>query len=328
MAATTGQTASTFQTVLGIAKEPQPATGTPVAASDFIPVTKFDVENKVTKLQDDSWRGSMVTTTAQQNGVTEASIDVEGDAFPDTIGYFLAGMLGDVATTGTATPYTHTIALQNGGNGQPTSYTITDSDSLSTRQYASCRWTDLSLTYDAAKLLTYKATGLGWASDATTTAPTHSYSNVLPAPSWACQASINGTAVGEVESAALAFKRTGTALYTLANQRTPYEVHVGPVDLTSTVTLIAKDESALLDLLADNVSALTIDLYPANANTELKIQMSGHKWQTVKKQKGNTWIEFAGTGMAIGNTTDVGASGGYSPCLVTLINSVAAATYA
>lgn|ERR1700753_695104 len=402
----TGQTASSFKTVLGIAEEPQPATGTPVAATAFIPARKLEVENKVVKLPDQSWRGSMVETVGMQNGPQSAGIAIEGDAFPATIPYFLAGMLGDIAYTGgtasgtpttttgalvagtttvipvtsatgitpgtvlaidTSTllelvtvlsvvslnvtitqpvakshagsvtvqpvtaPFTDTIALLNSGSGQPTSYSITDSDSLSTRIYASTRWSDLTLTYDASKLLTYSATGLSWATQGTASAPTPSYDSLPPAPAWACQASYGGSTNATVQTAELSWKRSGCeCIFTLQNSPNPYEVHVGPITLDTKLTVVAADETFLSDYLANTSKVLTLDLTTgASASLiDIKVQMSAHNIQSVKKSKGKSYIEFDTGGVAIGNTTDIGLSGGYSPCLVTCKNAAAPGSFA
>jgi hypothetical protein len=326
----TGSTASTFKTVLGIAKEPQPATGTLVPPTDFIPVRKFDVKNTVTKLLDQSWRGAMVETTGVQNGTQSASIAIEGDAFPDTIGYYVVGMLGDLATVGSTAPFTHTVALLNSGNGQPVSYSITDSDSLSTRGYASTRWTDFSLTYDASKLLTYSATGLCWATQGTGSAPTQSYSTILPAPSWECAASYGGSATGVVQSAELSWKRSGAeAIFTLQNSQNPYEIHVGQITLVSKITIVAADETWLTDYLADTTKPLVLNMTPAgSAATQIQVTMTGHNLQNVNKSKGKSYIEFEVEGLAVGNTVDVGTSAGYSPCKVVLQNAKPSGTYA
>lgn len=403
---TTGSTASSFKTVLGWALEPQPATGTPVAAANYVPVRKLEVENKVIKLQDQSWRGSMVSTVGVQNGVMSATTSIEGDAFPTSIPWYLAGILGDVqysggtpsgsptTTTGALTagvtavvpvtsatgisagtvllldtstlaeavtvlsvvslnvtltapvakshasnvsvqivtaPFTDTIALYNGGNGQPVSYTITDSDSLSTRQYASARFSDLTMTFDSSKLLTYTATALSWATQGTTSTLVPSYDSFGPAPAWQCQASYGGATVGYVQTAELAFKRAGAeCIFTLQNTQNPFEVHVGPLELSTKFTIVAEDETWLTDYMSNNLKVLNLNLSAGTGATatQIQIRMSSHDVMSAKKNKGKSYIEFDTTGMAIGNTTDVGASAGYSPCLVTCQNQVAPHTFA
>lgn len=325
----TGATASSYQTVVGIAPEPQPASGTPVVPTQFIPVKSAEPNNKPLKLEDQSWRGSMVTTVGIQNGPQSAEIALGGDAFPDTVGFMLAGILGDVATTGSAAPYDTTISLYNGGNGQPQSYTITDSDPLSTRAYASARFSELTLKWDASQLLTWDATALAWVG-ALAAAPTSSYSGVVPSASWQCAATLGGVAVPNLKTAELSWKRDGAeAIFSLQNNANPYEVHVGPINLDVKLTWIAANENPLTALLANTIQPLVLDLSTgAGATaTQLKVTMTAFDYTEAKKSKGNSWIEFDTTGKAIGNVTDAGASGGYSPCKVALKNAYPVNTY-
>lgn len=325
----TGQTASTFQTVFGIAPETQPPDGTPVVPTQYAPVKKLEPTNKPIKLNDESWRGSMVQVVGVQQGPQSAEVAIGGDAFPDTLGFFLAGILGDVVTTGAAAPFTHVIALENGGNGQPQSYTITDSDPLSTRAYASSRFTELTLKWDAAELLTYDATAIGWVG-AIAADPTQSYSTLLPAASWRGAASVAGSPVPNLKSLELSFKRDGSEpIFTVQNDANPYEVHVGPITVEANLVWVASNEQPLLDYLANTTQALAVDLQTgAGATlTQVQVAMSAFNYSEVKKSKGNSWIEFETSGLAVGNLTDAGASGGYSPCKATLQNAYPAATY-
>jgi len=325
----TGSTASTYQTVLGIAKETQPATGAPVAATAFIPVKKLEPDNKPVKLYDESWKGSMVEITGVQAGVQSAELSLGGNVYADTVGWFLAGMLGDVATTGASAPFTHTMALLNSGNGQPTSYTLTDTDPLSTRQYASCRFSELTLKWDAAELLTWEGKAIGW-TGATASAPTSSFSTLPPVPAWALTATIGGVSAPNVKSVELAFKRSNSeAIFTAQNSQNPYEVHVGPITLEPKIQFIAKDEQPLTDFLNNTTQPLVLN-YATGAGAsavQLQVTMTGWNYDEVKKDKGNSWIEFAAGGKAIGNVTDAGVSGGYSPCKVIVKNALPASTY-
>lgn len=405
----TGSTASSYQTVIGVAPEPQPATGTPVAAAAaYVPVRKMTPKNTIVKLDDLSWRGSMVETVGVQNGPQSASLAIEGDAFADTFPFFLASILGDVAytggtnvgsstttstaltagttttftvvsgtgitvgtvlaldtstllelvtcatgTTGTTVvltqpvakshtgtvtvqpvgaPFTDTIALYDGANGQPVSQTWTDSDPLSTRQYASTRLSDLTVTFDSSKLVTYTATGLSWVASSTISAPVApTYASFGPAPAWACQASYGGSTTPTVQMAELSFKRSGSeCIFTLQNTQNPYEVHVGPITLTVKLTIVAATELFLTDYLSGNQKVLLLNLTQGSGATatQLQFQMSKLDLTDVVKNKGKSYIELDVTGKAIGNTTDIGLSAGYSPCQVTVKNAVAPHTYA
>lgn len=96
------------QTV-GIAVETAP--GTPVTPAAWIPVTKFEWNDKPSWLKDMSLRGSMGNDAyAIVQGVLIGEIDMEGPVYCDTIGYLLGNLLGDVTTTATATTPTGVLS--------------------------------------------------------------------------------------------------------------------------------------------------------------------------------------------------------------------------
>jgi len=324
----TGSTASSYQSVLGIAKEATP--GTPVAATAFIPVRDIKPKPNIRKLMDSSWRGSMVDVVGVQAGVQSAELSVSGDAFPDTIPWLLAGLYGSVTTTGSSAPYSHVITLLNSGNGQPTAYTVTDSDPLSTRQYASSRVTELKLSWSSEELLNYDVTWMSWMGTPTT-APTTSYTTLLPAPSWQCAASVAGSAVSNLREVEITWKRNdANPIFTLANQTSPYEIHVGPLSAEVKLTWVAATEQPLLDLLANTSQALQLNLTSgAGAGlTQIQVASSAFMYTGVEKDKGSSWIEYSATGVFVGATADAGASGGYSPGKITVQNAVTSGTYA
>lgn len=97
---------------LGIAKEVTP--GTPVAPTAFIPITKFDWNDKPTWLKDMGLRQSMGNDAfGIQQGVLIGEIDIEGPVFADTLGFLLGNLMGDVTTTGTATAPTGTLTASS-----------------------------------------------------------------------------------------------------------------------------------------------------------------------------------------------------------------------
>ncbi len=60
---------------------------------------------------------------------------------------------------------------------------------------------------------------------------------------------------------------------------------------------------------------------------QLRLHMSQAAWTKAKINRSKEYVSIDTDGTAVGNTTDVGASGGYSPILVALGNNVAASTY-
>ena len=148
---------NTARSYLGIAKEV--TKGTPVAPTDFIPVlaNKLKPMDVIGELNDEGLRGSLVKDYNYIQGRSNSTYDFGGSVFADTIGYVLAGVLGDVATTGASAPYTHTISLKNatsvGADAQPIAYTLTDFYAANVRAYPGLQFHDFSLECTADGLL-------------------------------------------------------------------------------------------------------------------------------------------------------------------------------
>ena len=89
---------------LGVAKEVTPATA--VAASAFIPVSKDSLKpvDIIAPLFDTGLRGSMAQNYNYIQGRRHTEVDLGGPVFADTIGYWLGGIMGAVATTGVSAP--------------------------------------------------------------------------------------------------------------------------------------------------------------------------------------------------------------------------------
>jgi hypothetical protein len=104
-------------------------------------------------------RGSNVVNYNYIQGRTRSTVDFGGAVSADTVGYAIAGLLGDVATTGVSAPYTHTISLKNsltaGADDQPISYTLTDFYAAGNRSYPGCQLSDFSLRSNADGMLEF-----------------------------------------------------------------------------------------------------------------------------------------------------------------------------
>src|SRR5487761_808090 len=137
---------------IGIAKEVTPGTG--VAPTFYLPVKTITPLDVIKYLEVPVFTGSMGDLKAIVQGFKNTTFDIAGPIFPDSIGWPLAGLLGDITTTGTTAPYSHAISLKNSGAGQPTSHTLTDFYAVTqARQYAGNQWHDLQLKGTADGLL-------------------------------------------------------------------------------------------------------------------------------------------------------------------------------
>ncbi|MCU1590090.1 MAG: hypothetical protein JWP11_1346 [Frankiales bacterium] len=317
----------TYLSFLGIAKET--TKGTAVAASDYIPVTALTPQDTVMFLADKGMRGSQVELYNEIQGPTMSEYSFAGDVFPDTIGYVLAGLLGDVTTTGASAPFSHAFAVKNSGDGQPPSYTLSDYNTATTRQFAAMQFSEASFKFSGDGLLSYSAKALGNIST-TTTKPTQSFSAVTPIAAWKGVVTIGGGAVVTLVDGTCELKRSVEAVHTLDGSANPYKIWGGPVAASGKMTFLAEDESQLLNYLNNSQPSLVLDFQQGAgaALTEVKFQMSRAAYTLGTIVRGKDYVAVDVSYDAIANTTDAGASGGYSPVKATVQSAKASGTYA
>lgn len=322
---------------LGIAKETRPAAGvapTAVAATDFIPFTSITPFDNVAYLDDKGMRGSMVDEYDVIQGQIYSEFEFAGDVFPDTVGYMVAGVLGDVVTTGSVAPYTHAVSTLNSqaSNGQPSTFTLSDYYSLgssSTRQYAGVQFQSIDFKFTADSLLTYTTKALGYAS-ATASNPTPSFSTVTPLPSWTGVVTLNGSVNAQLADGNCSISRSVEPIFTVDGNQRPYQLFAGAVACSGSLMMVFESDVELGLYLNNTRPILDIDFTSgAGATaTEVKLHMNKCAFTVAKIERGKEYIELNVNYKALANTTDAGASAGYSPIKVTLKNAKTSGTYA
>jgi hypothetical protein len=318
---------------LGIAKEA--TRGTAVAPTDFIPVMKDALKpvDIVDPLYDTGLRGSNVLNYNYIPGRTRSTVDFGGAVFADTVGYAIAGVLGSVATTGVSAPYTHTISLFNsltsGGDVQPISYTLTDFYAVDVRSYPGCQFSDFSLKFNADGMLEYDAKSTGFQSE-TVSDPTPTFSTVLPTPVWRGTVSIGGSAVSTAMTGNIDMKRPATPIYGISNTQDPYQVFLGPLEVTGKITFVMDSDAELLNFLNNSQPALVFNwAYGAGASAvQIQATLTKGAYTTGVIERGEDFVQVSVDINAQSNTTDAGSSGGFSPIKWVLQNAKASGTYA
>jgi len=317
---------------LGLALET--TKGTAVTATDFVPITlnSFKPVEMINELLDKGIRGSMVENYNYVQGRRHTEIDFGGPVFADTIGYWLASILGDVTTTGSTAPYTHAIALKNSvgasGDAQPKALTITDYYSANTRQFPGCQTHDFELTFNADGMLEYVAKVTGYPS-ATTTAPAPSFSTVLPTQVWTGTVSVGGTTVSNSTTGSLKLTRKVDPIFGVANTQAPYSVFVGSLEVTGKITFVMENDTQLTNFLSNTQPALTFNWSTGAGATATQVAFTASKsaYTTGVVLRDKDYVEVTVEFNGLGNTTDVGTTSGYSPVKFTLQNAKPSGTY-
>ena len=324
---------NSVRSYIGIAKEE--TKGTIVAPTDFIPVAKDSLKpvDVIDPLYDTGLRGSNVVNYNYIQGRTRSTFDFGGAVFADTIGYGIAGLLGEVATTGVSAPYTHTISLLNsltsGTDTQPISYTLTDFYAVDVRSYPGCQFSDFSLKFNADGMLEYDAKTTGWQSS-TVADPTPTFSTVLPTPVWRGTVSIGGSAVATAMEGTIEMKRNVTPIYGISNTQNPYQVFLGALEVTGNIKFVMENDDQLVAFLTNTQPAIVLNWAYGSGATEVQIQATLTKgaYTAATIERGDDFVSVAIELNAQANTTDDGASGGFAPIKWVLKNAKASGTYA
>jgi hypothetical protein len=318
---------------LGIAKEV--TKGTVVAPTDFIPVAKDSLKPQdiVDPLYDTGLRGSNVLNYAYIQGRTRSTVDFGGAVFADTVGYGIAGLLGSVATTGASAPYTHTISLKNSLTSdvdvQPISYTLTDFYAVDVRSYPGCQFSDFSLKFNADGMLEYDTKTTGWASS-TVADPTPTFSTVLPTPVWRGTVSIGGASVSTAMSGNIDMSRPVTPVYGISNTQNPYQVFLGPLEVTGKITFLMETDAELTRFLNNTQPAIVLNWSYGTGASLVQIQATISKgaYTAAMIERGEDFVQVSIDLNGQSTTTDAGSTGGYAPIKWVLQNAKASGTYA
>jgi hypothetical protein len=285
------------------------------------------------ELYDEGLRGSLVKEYNYIQGRSNSTYDFGGSVFADTIGYSIAGVLGDVATTGSSAPYTHTISLKNatavGADAQPIAYTLTDFYAANVRAYPGLQFHDFDLTFTADGLLEYTTKATGYLSAAAST-PTPSFSTVLPTPVWQATVSVGGTTVSNAVDGNINMTRAVTPIWGLANTRNPYQVFLGALETKGKIKFVMENDTQLTNYLTNVQPAIVITWAQGTGSTATSISATLTKgaYTAAAIDRSKDFVEIDIDINAMGNTTDAGASAGYSNIKWTLQNAKPSGTYA
>jgi hypothetical protein len=305
-----------------------------VGPVDYIPVTGIQVQDNQVQIKDKGLRGSAAVNFGNVAGVRQSALTISGDVFPDTFPYWVAGVLGAVDFAG-GTPNTHTIALKNTTDTQPTPFSVFDYNGIDTRIYAGLKVEEVALNFDPAGLLTYSAKCQSWASGPFTPTPAVSlaYSSLAPEYGWGVQATVGGSNISYVRKASLSIKRPASVINTLALMQDPYKVWSGPATASGSLDLVFEDNTQLNNFLNNSQPSLTLLFTPvgtgANATT-LQFTMTKANFETYVPNQTDAagYVTATLNFEALANTTDANTAGtGYSPIKVTAKNAKSTGTY-
>jgi hypothetical protein len=308
---------SNFVGFVGIGKET--TYGTAVAATQFPPATSIESGVVPNYVADTGMRGSRVTAFGQVKTQSWGTFNYGGNVYLDTIGPALKGILGDETVTGASAPFTHAISTLNTG-AQPQSYTLVDYTGFNAQSYAGSVYQSLAFTMDATGLLSYTAQAMGLV-PTTVTKPTQAFSAELAMAGYTGVITIAGVATSLVENATLTLSQAVNPQLGINNSTSPNSQFAGAVDLAGSFTAIYEDDTFRTPMLAGTPVTVSI-VYTVGGHSLTLLASNVLMTKADVKRGSNGWLEVDVDVAATADTTDAGASGGYSPCKATLLNAV------
>lgn len=289
------------------------AYGTGVSPIVYVPYDTVKVEDTIKKVTDDARRGGTLAKDFNVYNATQSgSVELDLDAYPSLIGYFLKGILGQDVVTGSAVPYSHKFQIVN---ALAPSMTLQDNNAMTERQYKGAVMSELSMKFDTEDVLKMSAKFLSFASQiVTATTPTADLEK--PFMGFGLMATLNGSSNQNVVGGEIAIKREAKLIFGANNTQNPTKAATARIDVTGKLTLDVEDETEMNLYLAGSQPALDLK-FNLDANDSLDISFGKIDITKATVDRSQEFIRVDLEFRALYNTTDAGN------VTITLKNSVA-----
>ena len=246
------------------------------------------------------------------------------------------------ASGGTVTVYssydtvTHNFAQLNTGTGmggfteaQPPTYTFTDYTgvpaSSGARQYAYSVFSEVALTSNATALLEWDGKMTSVASEIAATKPTTSISDVAPQAAWNTTVTIAGSGTYNTEEWKLTLQRKITPKFTNQGTYSPFALPRGALSAMLNFTFDpASDELEYLYFRNNTQPTIVLECtngQTGTAATSVTITAEKCAFDTAVIEDTKDTFGWTATAKLVENTTNTGPSGGYGPCVISLVNT-------
>jgi hypothetical protein len=116
---------------------------------------------------------------------------------------------------------------------------------------------------------------------------------------------------------------------TVDGSQNPFLLWSGPVSVSGKLTMVMEDDTQLVNYLTNVQPSLDLawNQGAGASGVTIQLHMTNVVYQSAEIGRGKDYVELSISFNAKANSTDVGASGGYSPIKVTLKNAIATGTY-
>lgn len=217
------------------------------------------------------------------------------------------------------------------GGAQPTSNTLYDYyNATNARQFAGIQWHETVIKFSAEGLLEHTSKATGLVASVQVSKPTQSFTAITPTPAWTGVVTIGGTVVSTVADGDVTITRTMELVPAMTGSQQYNSVWIGNIECKFKLALIADlADTEYLRMTGNTQPSLDLNFTVGAGATaqQLVIHTTKAAYEKAKINRGKQWVAWDCEGRFIGNSTDVGASGGFGVCTMTLGNAVGTGTY-
>lgn len=294
-----------YLTKVGLARES--SWGSSTAPAVLLPVDPPTFTPSYEQILDQSLRGLPVLDYAAYQGVGRTEGSLEGNFYPEELGYLLFSALGSCVTSGTAAPYTHIFTV----GAHPPSLSIQDENGIQPYRYTGCMVSELTLTFNSSEgLLRWSATVVGKTKE-DVAAGIPAETTTAPFRSWQVSAAVGASdPLGKLLEGEITFSREIDLHFVDGSLQTPGTAFAGPLEVTGRATIFF-DSTADLDRYLNKTQELfKLTWNYGSGASEKKIVV-----QCTKMDFGDSPAEIdrSGSSLTLGytmralyNTTDAG----------------------
>ena len=124
-------------------------------------------------------------------------------------------------------------------------------------------------------------------------------------------------------------KRNASAIYGINNTQNPYQIFVGALEVTGSLKFVMENDTELTRFLSNTQPSIVLNWANGSGATATQLQatLSKGAYTAAVIDRSKDFVEVDVTITGIANTTDAGATAGYSPIKWVAKNAVAASIY-
>ncbi len=255
-------------------------------------------------------------------------------ALNSALGY--GGAYGAQPPTHTFTDVTNIVNVFQGATVGGTTFPSSAANAYGARWYPFSCLKNIDFSGNAEQLLGIKMAGDSFLSAPVPsgTAPTLNVTNSRPIPNWNSTVTVLGYTIastglyGGIGEFSVSFKRQTQVYWTVQGLQSPFVIARGPLTMYGTIQWDPTNSEMPLDLMLSNaqgpMSIVVSNSGIPNSGTPFTLTFNASQVANIKSKimRSKDLIGYGNTFEGVGNSTDIGGSGGLGPGTITLVNNI------